>query len=163
MTRKLFDRAFKYLDSEVLRMDRADLTIETKTGSILQFLASDCNYSEDSDSLDSLKNVDFDWLVVDNAAFMKESVWDIISKRLSEINLDNCNSKLKNKALLLSVPMYYSWFNELVERSKDEESIKTLRFTTEEGGIVSKDKIEYSRGILTKEGFNSEYLALLSK
>ena len=141
-----FSQAKSILDSIVTAAkdvietsNRMEATISFINGSTIKFLSAD--------SADNIRGFRFNYVVVDEAAYIKETT-------LTTVILPTLNPNGK-KCLLISTPKgknhFFTWYNKAEVVSK--------RFKLEECPYVSKELIEEARKSLPTEIFRQEYEA----
>tara|TARA_B100000131_G_C18068089_1_gene593364 strand:+ start:70 stop:1305 length:1236 start_codon:yes stop_codon:yes gene_type:complete len=102
---------------------------------------------------DSLRGVGLDYLVIDEAAYVDETVWtEVLRPTLSDKG---------GGALFISSPTGRNWFYELYEQASQEEQSdwEAWSFTTLEGGNVPPEEVEAAKRDLDERTFEQEYEA----
>lgn len=101
---------------------------------------------------DSLRGVSVNMVVMDEYAFMKESVWgQIIQPTLAET---------KGTALFVGTPSGLNHFYDLFVKGQSEGGdYKSWQFTTLDGGFISEEEVENAKKNLDKRTFQQEYEA----
>jgi hypothetical protein len=105
-----------------------------------------------ADNPDSLRGVGLNFLVVDEAADLKEEAWtQVLRPTLSDTG---------GSALFLGTPRGHNWFHTLWLRGQNgEPGWQSWQFTTLDGGNVPPEEIEAARRDLDELSFAAEYLA----
>lgn len=110
---------------------------------------------------DSLRGSSIDFLVMDECAFVKEQAWLTLYPALTD---KYCNGE----ALLISSPDGYNWFYRLYAQHLNEKETDDMgnpskwdvfKYTTAEGGNVSKEEIEEAKKNMSLKMFKKEYMA----
>ena len=135
-----------------LIVNRTDLSIEFPNGSVITFLSA---FNEDSQ-----RGYTFDYIIVDEACFIQDNIYLGGIEPTVKVSL----SKLNGKAILLSTPRDKNWFYTMynIGNNKEDKDIYSIKFTTEEGGIVSPREIAKAKKLLPAAIFENEYLAEFS-
>lgn len=123
-------------------VNKMDKTYRFINGSILYVLSAD--------NPEHLRGSSLDLLVMDECAFIKDGVWDIVRPALADKEGD---------ALLISTPKGYNWFYDMYQSAQDDPDWASFQYTTIEGGNVSEKEIEISRRSMSPKMFQQEYLA----
>lgn len=110
-------------------------------------------HGKSADNPDSLLGEGLDWLVVDEAARVKEEVW----KHYLRPTLTD----RQGWALFISTPAGRNWFYEMFIMGQDREQreYESWRFPSEANPYLSKLEIEQARRTLPDRAFRQEYLA----
>ena len=114
-----------------------------------------CNGSiavRSADSPHRLRGEGLDFLVMDEAAFVKEDVWhQVLRPTLTE---------RKGGALFISTPMgMNNWFYELWEFAQDKDDWEKFQFATYDNPAIDKNEVEQAKGEVGSIVFAQEYLA----
>ena len=129
--------------SMVVRKNETDLSIELINGSTIALRGAD--------NEDSLRGVSLSALVIDEAAYVKQSAWEMVLRpALSDQN---------GPAWFITTPAGLNWFHDLWEQAQDHKDWSTFSYTTLQGGNVTADEIEAARNTLDERTFRQEYLA----
>lgn len=106
-----------------------------------------------ADRHDNLRGEGVDFLVIDEAAFVKEDAWNL---SLRPTLADTVGS-----ALLISTFAGENWFYDLYERGLDPafEEWGSHRFTTLENPFISPEEVEEARRTTPRGEFEQEWLA----
>jgi len=137
--KSVFDIIVVSFKELILASNRMETTITLINGSTIKFLSSDAG--------DSIRGFRFTHLVIDEMAFVKESV-------LNQAILPTLNPSGR-KCLMISTPRgknhLYTWFN--------KEDVYSMKFTLPECPYVKTELIEEARASLPVDIFRQEYLA----
>jgi len=130
-------------DGMIAKKNETDLSIELINGSEIALRGAD--------NEDSLRGVSLSALVVDEAAYVKQTAWEMVLRpALSDQN---------GPAWFITTPAGLNWFHDLWEQAQDQVDWDTFSFTTIDGGNVSAEEIEAARNTLDERTFRQEYLA----
>ena len=152
--RNLFKRIQKALasliDDGLAEVNKSELTITLNNGSTIMFLTSEN---------DNMRSFTFDAIVVDEACFVKEDIWEggiqpTIAASLSKKDEEGLVGN-RGKVLLTSTPKSKNWFYSFVKDEDDRTFV--IRFTSEEGGIISKEYLDRVRKKIPEAIFKNEY------
>ena len=155
--KNLFNRIQKALkpliDINDVSTNKTELTIQFSNGSSIMFFGSET---------DSMRSFTYDAIIVDEANFIKEDIWQgsiqpTVAASLSKKNKDGLVG-FKGKVLLTSTPKTKNWFYGFIQNEQDNPRIKVIRFTSEEGGIISKDFIDQVKLQIPESTFRNEYM-----
>lgn len=127
----------------VVKMNESDLGIEFVNGSRIELRGAE--------NEDSLRGVSLSALVIDEAAYVKRSAWEMV--------LRPALSDQMGPAWFITTPAGLNWFHDLWEQAQQEDDWCTFSFTTIEGGNVSAEEVEAARRTLDVRTFKQEYLA----
>ena len=138
--RQLKDMAPREL---VVKQNESDLSIEFVNGAQIALRGAD--------NEDSLRGVSLSSLVVDEAAYVKQSAWEMV--------LRPALSDQGGPAWFITTPAGLNWFYDLWERAQEEPDWSSFSFTTIEGGNVPPEEIAAAKRTLDERTFKQEYLA----
>lgn len=101
---------------------------------------------------DSLRGYTLDYLICDEAAYIKDDVWNTILKPTILVR--------GKKVLFISTPKGKNWFYVLHTRGQDEEQPEytTIQASSYENPYISKDELDEARRTLPEEIFRQEIL-----
>ena len=145
MAKQIAWRQLKTMTPEgmIAKKNETDLSIELINGSEIALRGAD--------NEDSLRGVSLSALVVDEAAYVKQTAWEMVLRpALSDQN---------GPAWFITTPAGLNWFHDLWEQAQDQADWDTFSFTTIDGGNVSAEEIEAARNTLDERTFRQEYLA----
>jgi len=155
--KNLFDRlliALKSLiDAKLVVVNKSDMSFTSNSGSKIQFYGSDT---------DTMRGNTFDALIVDEANFIRDDIWQAailatIGAALSERNEDG-EVGFSGKVLMLSTPKAKNWFYGYVMNESGNKRHKSVRFTSEEGGVLAPEIIAEFKNQLPEAIFRNEYM-----
>ena len=127
----------------VVKQNESDLTIEFVNGARISLRGAD--------NEDSLRGVSLSALVVDEAAYVKKSAWEMV--------LRPALSDQGGPAWFITTPAGLNWFHDLWEQAEEQDDWCTFSFTTIEGGNVPAEEIAAAKRTLDERTFRQEYLA----
>jgi hypothetical protein len=127
----------------VVKRNESDLSIEFVNGSIVALRGAD--------NEDSLRGVSLASLVIDEAAYVKQTAWEMV--------LRPALSDQGGPAWFITTPAGLNWFHDLWEQAQDQPDWGTFSYTTVQGGNVAAEEIEAARRTLDERTFRQEYLA----
>ena len=137
---------------EMVTFNGSNYTVTFWNGSVIQFITADN---------DNCRGFTFDAMIIDEANFVKDAMWQeaiqpTIAAALSKKNEDGVVGYL-GKVLLLSTPKAKNWFYGIVS---DDDDIRTVvtRFTSEEGGIISKEYLDKVKKKIPESVWRNEYM-----
>ncbi|REJ66057.1 MAG: terminase [Proteobacteria bacterium] len=145
MAKQIAWRQLKAMAPEelVVKRNESDLSIEFANGSLIALRGAD--------NEDSLRGVSLSALVIDEAAYVKQTAWEMVLRpALSDQN---------GPAWFITTPAGLNWFHDLWEQAQEQADWDTFSFTTIQGGNVSAEEIEAARNTLDERTFRQEYLA----
>ena len=105
-----------------------------------------------ADNPQRLRGEGLDFLVMDEAAFVKPDVWqEVLRPTLTE---------RKGSALFISTPMGRdNWFFDLWETAEEADNWERFRFATVDNPMIDPEEVESARGEVGSIVFAQEYLA----
>jgi predicted phage terminase large subunit-like protein len=106
-----------------------------------------------SDRPDTLRGVGISFVVLDELAWMKPEVWDLIIRpTLSDV---------RGKALFIGTPDGKNWFHDLWVEAADPhlEDWESFHFCSLDNPVIAKEEIEAARKTMSAEAFRQEYEA----
>lgn len=127
----------------VVKQNESDLSIEFINGAQIALRGAD--------NEDSLRGVSLSALVVDEAAYVKQSAWEMV--------LRPALSDQGGPAWFITTPAGLNWFHDLWEQAQDQNDWRTFSFTTVQGGNVPAAEVEAAKRTLDERTFRQEYLA----
>ena len=104
-----------------------------------------------SDRPDSLRGVSLKHLVIDEAAFVKEDVFNNILRPALSDRMGSC--------IFIGTPEGRNWFYDLYEGAGEWEDYERWHLTTYDNPFVPKVEIEHAKKTLPRWSFNQEYMA----
>jgi predicted phage terminase large subunit-like protein len=108
--------------------------------------------AKSADNPQRLRGEGLDFLVMDEAAFVKPEVWrEVLRPTLTE---------RKGKGLFISTPMgMNNWFYDLWQNAQDDENWETFRFSTLDNPAIDPDELEIAKKEVGSIIYTQEYLA----
>ncbi len=108
-----------------------------------------------SDRPDTLRGVGLSFVVMDEYAFMKPEVWELIIRpTLSDV---------RGKAMFIGTPDGKNHFYDLfVDAMANDEEWDAFSFTSRENTTISPEEIEYAKNTLSSDAFRQEFEASFS-
>jgi hypothetical protein len=138
-SRSVFEQITTSAHQLIVASNKTEGTIQFLNGSTIKFLSGD--------STDSIRGFRFNYLVLDEVAFLKEIV-------ISSILLPTLNPTGK-KCLMISTPKgknhFYNWF------TKDD--VISMSFPLTECPYINQELVEEARRSLPEDVFKQEYMA----
>lgn len=123
-----------------------DFLITFWNGSTIQFFTADN---------DNFRGNTFTYLIVDEACFVKDDIWTVMEACVA-VSLSKSNLSERGKVLLLSTPKSKNWFYNMTK--DDEDTSKVIKFTSEEGGLISKEVLSKIKKRIPEAIYRNEYL-----
>jgi len=149
----VFNRMKKMLSGfeDNVKFNKVSYTITLFNGSTVQFFTSEN---------DNCRGFTFDAIVVDEACFVKDIIWQeaiepTVAVSLSKLDINGVGGNF-GKVLLTSTPKSKNWFYNMVMIEDDRSFI--TRFTSEEGGIISKDILNRIKKRIPEAVWMNEYM-----
>jgi len=127
----------------VVKRNESDLSIEFVNGSVVALRGAD--------NEDSLRGVSLASLVIDEAAYVKQTAWEMV--------LRPALSDQGGPAWFITTPAGLNWFHDLWEQAQTQEDWQTFSYTTVQGGNVATEEVDAARRTLDERTFRQEYLA----
>src|SRR3990167_2758218 len=140
--RKLLELIPKEVDRHA---NETELILRFRSGSILRL--------EGTDGEDKLRGQDIDFVVLDEAAFMKQHVWEEI---LRPSLMDR-----HGRALFLGTPAGMNWYWQLFIKAQDakDPDFASFKFTSYDNPYLAREEIETAKNQTKNSGiFRQEYL-----
>ena len=117
----------------------------------LEFASGGSIQCKSGDNPDRLRGAGLDLLVLDEVAFMKKDVWEVLRPTLSD---------KKGKALFISTPNGMgTWFHDLYISANRMNNWATFKFSTFDSPFIDNEEIEIAKTELGSLVFSQEYLA----
>jgi hypothetical protein len=126
-----------------------DLMMVFKNGSIIRMVSAETEQN--------LRGVTLTHLVVDEAAYVKESLWTEVLSAATMIR--------GKKVLFISTPRAKNWFYNLYERGQDPEAKNwsSYRINSEENPYLNQEELEIAKKTLPPAVFLSEYMGIFTE
>jgi len=144
--KKVFKETVKAFDKKphIYRsVNRGDLIIEYVTGSTVQFFSAD--------SYDSIRGNTFDFLIVDEFAFIAREAWTEVLRATVLVH--------GKKVILSSTPKGKGLFWELFNLEHSNKNYKSFRMSSYDNPFIDPKEIDDARATLPDHIFRQEYLA----
>lgn len=107
-------------------------------------------------SKDGIRGISSKNMIIDEACFINDEIYHRDISPLFDIGASNDNG---GKLIVLSTPKYKNWFYDIIhEPPYRKEECYIARFTSEEGGLISKERLEYKKKFMPYEIFANEHL-----
>ena len=146
-SKKVFDEICNASHSVIVAKNKADLTVKFINGSDIKFLSSE--------RPDSIRGFSFNYLVLDEAAFIKEG-------GLTEAILPTLTA-IGKKCLIISTPKSKNWFyNYYLKGQQDNPNYISFTGISYDNPYTDKAFIEEQQKSLPQDIFNQEYLAMFT-
>jgi phage terminase large subunit len=132
-------------DTSIVKgINRSNLEITFVNGSKILFRSGE--------RPDTLRGYTLDYLVVDEAAFIKDEVWNTVLKQTVLVKGKKC--------LFISTPKGKNWFYTISLRGKDPEQSNyvSLKGTSYDTPYISNEEVEEARKTLPEDIFRQEML-----
>ena len=147
---RALERILKPLGKRV-EFNKTELLITFWNGSTIHFFTSEN---------DNCRGETFDAIIVDEACFVKQQIWEEAIEPTVAVSLSKKNALglegFCGKVLMTSTPKTKNWFYGIVN-SSDERTV-VRRFTSEEGGLISKIVLERIKKRIPELAYRNEYL-----
>lgn len=131
--------------------NKTDLLITFWNGSTIQFFTSEN---------DNCRGETFDAIIVDEACFVKQQIWEEAIEPTVAVALSKKNALgqvgFNGKVLLTSTPKTKNWFYGIVTNPDERTVIR--RFTSEEGGLIDKSVLARIKKRIPEQAYKNEYL-----
>lgn len=124
-------------------VNKGDLIIEYVTGSTIQFFSAD--------SYDSIRGNTFDFLIVDEFAFIAREAWTEVLRATVLVH--------GKKVILSSTPKGKGLFWELFNLSGDNKNYRSFTMTSYDNPHIDPKEIDDAKATLPDHIFRQEYLA----
>ena len=126
-----------------LKINDSDLSIVLKNNSIIALRGAD--------NEQSLRGIGLDFLVMDEFSDIKPNAWtEVLRPTLSNT---------QGHSLFCTSPKGFNWAYELYIKGTKDRNWESFKFTTLDGGQVTKSEIEQAKEDLDERTFQQEYLA----
>ena len=145
--KKVYDELNKALDDTglVLTTNRSELWIKLLNGSTIHF--------KSGEKPDNLRGYTLDWLIIDEAAFVKDEIWTEVLRPATLVK--------GKRVIFISTPKGKNYFYNLYQRgmSNDYPDYVSLKYTSYDTPYISKEEIEDAKQTLPTDIFRQEILA----
>jgi len=146
--RKVFDELVKYLEQTNLttNINRTDLHIKFINGSTINF--------KSAERPDGLRGYTLDYLVIDEAAFMKENIWSEVLKQATLVK--------GKKILFLSTPKGKNWFYNIYMLGIDITNMQYESYyaSSYDNPLINYDELLETQKTLPEGIYRQEILAM---
>jgi phage FluMu gp28-like protein len=146
-SKKVFQELSNLLANTTLTksINKSELTITFINGSIIYFRSAERE--------DNLRGNTLDYLVVDEAAYIKDTVWSQVLRATVLVK--------GKKILFLSTPRGRNWFYEMALRgdSEDYPQYKTYKGSSFDSPYISEDELNEAKMSLPESIYRQEILA----
>ena len=103
-----------------------------------------------AENIDGLRGYTLDWVIVDEAAFCDQELWEVLEPSLG---------KQKGRGWFVSTPNGKGWFYDLYCRSQKDKEFKSFHFTTYDNPYFPVSEIERMRQNMPELMFRQEVMA----
>jgi len=145
--KKVFDELVKALKPTglIASTNRTEVWIKFTNGSTIHF--------KSAEKPDNLRGYTLDFLVMDEAAFMRDSIWDEILRPATLVR--------GKRILFISTPKGKNYFYTLYMRGISEEypDYLSLKYTSYDTPFITEDEINEAKNTLPTDIFNQEIMA----
>lgn len=145
--KKVYDELVKALKPTGLihSTNRTEVWIKLINGSTIHF--------KSAEKADNLRGYTLDYLVMDEAAFIRDEVWNEILRPATLVR--------GKKVLFISTPKGKNWFNTVFSRglSSDYPDYLSLQYTSYDTPYITEDEINEARNTLPTDIFSQEIMA----
>ena len=132
-----------YAVNWIKKVNQSDLSITLKNDSTITIRSSD--------NKDSLRGTKYNFIVLDECAFMQPDVWfSVLRPTLSDTG---------GHAMFITSPLGKNWIYDLWINAGKEDDWEAFSFSTIEGGWVPQSEIDAARRDLDQQRFEQEYEA----
>ena len=146
-SKKVFQELSNLLANTTLTksINKSELTITFINGSIMYFRSAERE--------DNLRGNTLDYLVVDEAAYIKDTVWSQVLRATVLVK--------GKKVLFLSTPRGRNWFYEMALRGESDEYIqyKTFKGSSFDSPYISEEELNEAKMSLPESIYRQEILA----
>lgn len=145
--KKVYDELVKALKPTglIVATNRTEVWIKLINGSTIHF--------KSAEKADNLRGYTLDYLVMDEAAFIRDDVWNEILRPATLVK--------GKKVLFISTPKGKNWFNTIYNRGLSTEypEYLSLRYTSYDTPYITEDEINEARNTLPTDIFSQEIMA----
>ena len=135
----------------LVTFNKSEFTVTFWNGSSIQFFTSEN---------DNCRGFTFGAIIVDEACFIKDDIWQEAIQATVAVSLSKKNAKgevgYNGKVLLLSTPKTKNWFYGMVK--DEDERTRVTRFTSEEGGIIASEILQKIKKQIPDSTWLNEYM-----
>jgi PBSX family phage terminase large subunit len=145
--KKVFDEIAKALQNTglIANTNRSEVWIKFVNGSTIHF--------KSGEKPDNLRGYTLDYLVMDEAAFMRDNIWDEILRPATLVR--------GKRILFISTPKGKNYFYNLYMRGISEQypEYLSLKYTSYDTPFITEDEINEAKNTLPTDIFNQEIMA----
>lgn len=136
----------QFFKNQNVKINETELSITLDNGSTVELKGADA-------SADKIRGVSLNRVVLDEYAFMKESVWSEVIQPMTV--------QEKADALFVGTPngLQNHFYDMFVKGQSENNDLKSWQFTTIEGGWIDQEEIERAKKNLDARTFKQEYEA----
>lgn len=129
-----------------VKVNETELSITLDNGASIELKGADA-------SADKIRGVSLDRVVLDEYAYMKESVWSEVIQPMTV--------QKKAEALFVGTPngLQNHFYDMFVKGQSNNDQLRSWQFTTLDGGFIDKEEIENAKKNLDARTFRQEYEA----
>jgi phage FluMu gp28-like protein len=135
-------------------LGNASLTTDVnKSDPFIRFINGSVLYFRSAERPDTLRGYTLDYLVCDEAAFIKDEVWNTVLKQTVMVR--------GKKVLFISTPKGKNWYYNLHLRGlvEDQQTYLTLHGTSFDTPFISKEELDEAKYSLPENIYKQEILA----
>jgi hypothetical protein len=145
--KKVFDELVKALKPSglVKNVNRTEVWIKFNNGSTIHF--------KSAEKPDNLRGYTLDFLVMDEAAFMRDAIWNEILRAATLVR--------GKRILFISTPKGKNYFYQLYNRGVSDEypEYLSLKYTSYDTPFITKEEIDEAKQTLPDDIFKQELMA----
>lgn len=145
--KKVYDELCKALQETglILTTNRSELWIKLINGSTIHF--------KSGEKPDNLRGYTLDWLIIDEAAFVKDEIWTEVLRPATLVK--------GKRVIFISTPKGKNYFYNLYQRGVSTEypDYVSLKYTSYDTPYISPEEIEDAKQTLPTDIFRQEILA----
>jgi phage terminase large subunit len=145
--KKVYDELCKALNDTglILTTNRSELWIKLINGSTIHF--------KSGEKPDNLRGYTLDWLIIDEAAFVKDEIWTEVLRPATLVK--------GKRVIFISTPKGKNYFYNLYQRGVSNEypDYVSLKYTSYDTPFISQEEIEDAKQTLPTDIFRQEILA----
>jgi len=135
-----------FFANQKVKINETDLSITLENGACIELKGADS-------SADKIRGVSLDRVVLDEYAFMKESIWGEVIQPMT--------AQTKAEVLFVGTPngLQNHFYDMFVKGQSEDEDLKSWQFTTLDGGFIPEEEIARAKKNLDARTFRQEYEA----
>ena len=150
----VYAQAKKVFSELVSSLGNSSLTTEINKSELhIRFINGSVLYFRSAEREDSLRGYTLDYLVVDEAAYIKDVVWDTVLRPTTLVRGKKC--------LFLSTPKGRNWFYNMAMKGMSEEypNYITFRASSFDTPFISEEELNEAKKTLPEAIYRQEILA----